>query len=106
MPKALHTASSRRGSIARGVRALWSRSGRVSAPRWFRAYRKRNHRELASSSSFPLNANLAERLTAALQKGALDRVLAAGQCRLVRLPRFGVAAQASQQVGADGVEQV
>src|ERR1700724_3282803 len=44
--------------------------------------------------------------TAPLQEVALGCVLGAGDRRLVRQPRFGVAAEAPEQVGADGVEQV
>jgi hypothetical protein len=48
----------------------------------------------------------AERLTAALQEIALGRVLGAGDPRLVRQRCLSGAAQASEQVGTDSVEQV
>jgi hypothetical protein len=47
-----------------------------------------------------------ERLAAALEKVPLGRVVGAGNRRLVRQRRIGVAAQPPQQVGADGMEQV
>src|SRR5438876_12378175 len=42
----------------------------------------------------------------ALQELALGRVLGAGDRCVVRQRRFGAPAQAPEQVGADGVEQV
>src|SRR5215211_832396 len=49
---------------------------------------------------------LTERPTTALQEVALGRVLGAGDRGLVRQRRLGVAAEASQEIGADGVEEV
>src|SRR5262249_56784525 len=47
-----------------------------------------------------------ERLTPSLQEAALCCVFGAGDRSLVRHRRFSIAAQASQQVGANGVEHV
>ncbi len=46
------------------------------------------------------------RVAAALEKGELGRILGAGDRSLVGERRLGGAAQTSQQVGADGMEQV
>src|SRR5258707_11138619 len=48
----------------------------------------------------------AQRLTAALQEAALGCVLASSERGLVRQRCVLVAAQAAEQVGADGVKQV
>jgi hypothetical protein len=77
-----------------------SRSSIARAHLWLvclRCPQRRQARRGDASSS-------GERLTAALQEVAFGRVLGAGDRRLVRQRRLGVAAQASQQVGADGVE--
>src|SRR6266540_610143 len=52
------------------------------------------------------SSSWSQRLELALQEVALGGVLGAGDRRLVRHRRLAAPAQAAEQVGADGVEQV
>jgi len=94
---------------------LFARKAEASGARWLatgprplreRTVHQRIRSLVAQATARPAQRKARKRLTAALQEVALDRVLGAGDRRLVGQRGLGAAPQAAEQVGADRVEQV